>query len=178
MYSNFVYLINCFSYKFPVVDLRFSNKYLSRLKSYVHNKTYSEGFIAEGYVTEECLAFCSCYFKFVETAFNRLVRNVEESMGAVVSITLDSNSWIQAHRYVLFNCVDLGFSNRYLSRLKSYVHNKTYLEDSITEGYIAEECLVFYSRYFKSIETAFNRLVKNVEESTSAMVSITLDSNS
>ena len=73
----------------------------------MHNKTYPEGFIAEGYIAEECLTFCSRYFKSVETAFNRPIRNVEESMGAVVSITLDSNSWIQAHRYVLFNCEEI-----------------------------------------------------------------------
>ena len=70
----------------------------------MHNKTYPEGSIAEGYIAKEYLAFCSRYFKFVETAFNRPVWNVEKSMGAVVSITLDLNSWIQAHRYVLFNC--------------------------------------------------------------------------
>ncbi|XP_075640179.1 uncharacterized protein LOC142611913 [Castanea sativa] len=52
--------------------------YLLRLKSYVHNKTYPEGSIAEGYIAEECLTFCSRYFKFVETAFNRPVRNVED----------------------------------------------------------------------------------------------------
>ena len=108
MYINFVYLINCFSHQFPVVDLEFSNRYLSRLKSYVHNKTYPESSIAKGYIAEECLAFYSCYFKSVETAFNRPIRNVEESMGAVVSITLDSNSWIQAHRYVLFNCEEIN----------------------------------------------------------------------
>ena len=68
----------------------------------MHNKTYPEG-----YIVEECLAFCSHYFKSVETAFNRPVRDVEESMGAVVSITLDSNSWIQAHRYMLFNCGEI-----------------------------------------------------------------------
>ena len=107
MYSNFVYLINCFSHQFPVVDLGFSNRYLSRLKFYVHNKTYPEGSIAEGYRAEECLTFCSRYFKFVETVFNRPVRNVEESIGAVVSITLDSNSWIQAYCYVLFNCEEI-----------------------------------------------------------------------
>ena len=73
----------------------------------MHNKTYPEGSIAEKYIAEECLAFCSRYFKSVETAFNRPVRNVEVSMGAVVSITLDSNSWIQAHRYVLFNCEEI-----------------------------------------------------------------------
>ena len=70
----------------------------------MHNKTYLEGSIAKGYIAEECLTFGSSYFKSVETALNRSVSNVEKSMGAVVSITLDSNSWIQAHCYVLFNC--------------------------------------------------------------------------
>ena len=60
----------CLTYQFPVVDLGFSNRYLSRLKSYVHNKTYLEGSIVKGYIVEECLAFYSCYFKFVEIAFN------------------------------------------------------------------------------------------------------------
>ena len=71
------------------------------------NKNYLEGSIAEGYIAKECLTFRSRYFKSVETVFNRPVRNVEESTGAVVSITLDSNSWIQAHRYVLFNCEEI-----------------------------------------------------------------------
>ena len=73
----------------------------------MHNKTYPEGCVAEGYMVEECLTFCSRYFKSVETVFNRPVRDVEESTGAVVSITLDSNSWIQAHPYVLFNCEEI-----------------------------------------------------------------------
>ena len=73
----------------------------------MHNKTYPEGSIAKEYIAKECLTFCSRYFKSVETAFNRPIRNVEASMGAVVSITLDSNSWIQAHRYVLFNCEEI-----------------------------------------------------------------------
>ena len=97
----------CLTYRFPVVDLGFSNRFLPRLKSYVHNKTYPKGSIAKGYIAEECLAFYSRYLKSVETVFNRPVRNVEESMGAMVSITLDSNSWIQAHRYVLFNCEEI-----------------------------------------------------------------------
>ena len=70
----------------------------------MHNKTYPKDSITRGYIAEECLAVCSCYFKSVEIAFDRSVKNVKESMGAVVSITLDSNSWIQAYRYVLFNC--------------------------------------------------------------------------
>ena len=73
----------------------------------MHNKTYPEGPIVEEYIAEECLAFCSRYFKSVETALNWPVRNAEESMGAVVRITLDSNSWIQAYHYVLFNCEEI-----------------------------------------------------------------------
>ena len=92
MYNNFIYLINCFSHQFPVVDLRFFNRYLLRLKSYMYNKTYPEDSIAKGHIVEECLAFCSSYFKSVEIAFNRPIRNVKESMSAIVSITLDSNS--------------------------------------------------------------------------------------
>ncbi|KAH7842091.1 hypothetical protein Vadar_001397 [Vaccinium darrowii] len=49
---------------------------------------------------------------------------------------------------------------RYLQRLKSYVRNKAYPEASIAEGYMAEECLTFCSRYFESVETLFNRPVK------------------
>ncbi|KAL4298991.1 hypothetical protein AHAS_Ahas17G0056200 [Arachis hypogaea] len=33
--------------------------YLGHLKSYVRNKAKSEGSIAEGYVVEEALTFCS-----------------------------------------------------------------------------------------------------------------------
>ena len=73
----------------------------------MHNKTYLEDFIAKGYIAEECITFCSHYFKSIETIFNRPVRNVKESMGAMMSITLDSNSWIQAHRYVQFNCEEI-----------------------------------------------------------------------
>ena len=73
----------------------------------MHNKTYLEDFIAKGYIAEECITFCSHYFKSIKIEFNQPVRNVEESISMVVSITLDSNSWIQAHRYVLFNCEEI-----------------------------------------------------------------------
>jgi len=41
--------------------------------------------------------------------------------------------------------------------LKSYVRNRAQPEGSIAEGYIAEECLTFSSRYLHGIETRFNR---------------------
>ncbi|XP_073107189.1 uncharacterized protein [Elaeis guineensis] len=46
---------------------------------------------------------------------------------------------------------------RYLVHLKDYVRNRTYPKGSIVEGYIADECLTFYSRYFQGVETIFSR---------------------
>ena len=37
------------------------------------------------------------------------------------------------------------------------MHNKTYPEDSIAEGYIAEECTTFCSIYLNNVETKYNR---------------------
>ncbi|KAL9668754.1 hypothetical protein QQ045_006294 [Rhodiola kirilowii] len=53
-------------------------RYLRNLKSYVNNKAKPEGSIAEGYVAEECLTFCSRYLSGVETHFNREERNFDE----------------------------------------------------------------------------------------------------
>ena len=41
---------------------------------------------------------------------------------------------------------------RYLGNLKSYVKNRNRPETSIAEGYLAEECLVFCSRYLNDRE--------------------------
>ncbi len=46
-------------------------RYLNRLKDYVRNAVKPEGSIAEGYVVDEALTFCSRYFDDVETRFNR-----------------------------------------------------------------------------------------------------------
>ena len=92
-------------------------RYLMRLKSYVRNKAQPEGSIAEGYIKDECLTFCSRYFEGVETIFNRPPRNDEQirekemyilnsggrKLGKVEIIELDYNSFAQAHRYVLLN---------------------------------------------------------------------------
>nr|GFA68133.1 hypothetical protein [Tanacetum cinerariifolium] len=52
---------------------------------------------------------------------------------------------------------------RYLMQLKSHVRNNAQPEGSIAEGYIKEECLNFFSRYFKGVETPFNRPLRNDE---------------
>nr|GEX38274.1 hypothetical protein [Tanacetum cinerariifolium] len=92
-------------------------RYLMQLKSYVRNKTQLEGPIAEGYIKEECLNFCSRYFKGVETPFNHPLRNDENvfekemymfnssgrKLGKVEILELDGKCLAQAHRYVLLN---------------------------------------------------------------------------
>ena len=47
------------------------------------------------------------------------------------------------------------------THIKSYVRNKSRLEGSITEGYIAEECTFFYLRYLYDIETKHDREERN-----------------
>ena len=54
-------------------------RYMKKLKNYVGNKARSEGSIAEGYVADEALTFCSMYFQDIETRFNRLDRNEDIS---------------------------------------------------------------------------------------------------
>ena len=51
--------------------------------------------------------------------------------------------------------------DRYLRTLKSYVHNKSRPEGSITKGYIAKECATFCSRYLHDVETKHDHEEKN-----------------
>lgn len=95
-------------------------RYLGVLKSYVRNRSRPEGSIAEGYIAEECLTFCSMYLhERVDTRFSRLQRNFD-NVGTELQcsstltkhgrplwngemFTLEETTWVQAHRYVLFN---------------------------------------------------------------------------
>ena len=59
-------------------------------------------------------------------------------------------------------CVSLHMVyNRYLRTLKSYVRNKAYPEGCITEGYLAEECATFCSRYLNDVETKYSCCDRN-----------------
>ena len=98
------------------------------MKSFVRNRSCPEGSIAEGYLAEECLVFCSRYTNDgVKTRFNRYGKNgdmvttdnetspifpkighptVWKRRNKDKSFTLDHESLVQAHRYTLFNCED------------------------------------------------------------------------
>ena len=61
-------------------------RYMKKLKNYVGNKARPEGSIAEGYIADEALTFCSMYFKDVETRFNRPDRNADEVIPRKLSV--------------------------------------------------------------------------------------------
>ncbi|OMO52139.1 Zinc finger, CCHC-type [Corchorus capsularis] len=102
-----------FRWMYPV------ERFLLKLGSYLRNKRYPEGSIAEGYLAEECLTFCSRYLEGIETRFSRLGRNVGvvenelhsnylfqsggQSKGKVEVVELDPRALVQAHQYVLFH---------------------------------------------------------------------------
>jgi hypothetical protein len=45
-------------------------RYLQTLKGYVRNKAHPEGSIAEGYISEECMTFCSRFLEDIDTKLN------------------------------------------------------------------------------------------------------------
>ena len=53
------------------------------LKGYVCNKACPEGSIAEGYITDESLTFCSMYLHDVENLFSRPERNYDADVTSV-----------------------------------------------------------------------------------------------
>jgi len=70
----------------------------------VRNRRYPEGSIAEGYITDECLTFCSRYLDDdIQTKFNKPARSLDGPIRDGVMTSLDPLTWEQAHRYVLFN---------------------------------------------------------------------------
>jgi hypothetical protein len=92
---------------------------MGNLKGHVHTRSHVEGSIAEGYLFEETLTFCSRYLDG-ETRFNRGGRNDGDLDMEIASATpffhnsgrglagkcqvmLEYKTWLQAHKYVLFN---------------------------------------------------------------------------
>ncbi|XP_020262532.1 uncharacterized protein LOC109838506 [Asparagus officinalis] len=61
-----------FRWMYPV------ERQLYTYKSYIRNRARPEGSIAEGYIADECMTFCSRYLKGFETKFNHLERNYED----------------------------------------------------------------------------------------------------
>ncbi|XP_059454976.1 uncharacterized protein LOC132185188 [Corylus avellana] len=86
---------------------------LGKHKRSVPNKPRPEGSIAEAYLVDECLTFCSMYLRGIETRWNRKERNVDgcleemkqgldvfsqrvRPLGAAKYVTLDENIFARA----------------------------------------------------------------------------------
>ncbi|XP_076926567.1 uncharacterized protein LOC143589798 [Bidens hawaiensis] len=64
-------------------------RYLGHLKRYVRNKAKPEGSIAEGYVVEEAINFCSHYLRGVESKLEKRGRNDDNTSSDARSFVLD-----------------------------------------------------------------------------------------
>ncbi|KAL2933726.1 Glycogen phosphorylase [Bienertia sinuspersici] len=91
-----------------------------RFKGYVRNNSRPEGSIAEGYIIEECMVFCSMYLHDIETSYNQPKRNADEEyndyegqlifassgvpLGKAKCRSLTKKDLTQVREYVLKNC--------------------------------------------------------------------------
>ena len=89
-------------------------------KSYVRNKAYPEGSIANGYIEYECLTFCSRYMSKIATQFNQIDRNetiehtqhhslsvfsrVGKPLGSPNIKKMSIDEWKEAQLYILKKC--------------------------------------------------------------------------
>ncbi|GJY09752.1 transposon protein, CACTA, En/Spm sub-class [Tanacetum coccineum] len=93
------------------------------LKGYVTNKARPEGCIAQRYIENECVTFCSMYLNDVDTVFNKSERNDEmihpggeisvfsskgRPIGGYKSCDLSEAELMKIHTYILNNCPEMG----------------------------------------------------------------------
>lgn len=91
-------------------------RYLAKLKSYVRNRSKPEGSIAEGYLAEECVTFCSRFLggdggmenSMYSTNLEPCPAEVQYHIGTRKNkdgkiFKLKEIEWEATHRYVLFN---------------------------------------------------------------------------
>ncbi|KAJ9566906.1 LOW QUALITY PROTEIN: hypothetical protein OSB04_002872 [Centaurea solstitialis] len=92
-------------------------------KRYVRNRACPEGSIAEAYVVNEALTFCSMYFRGIETRFNRPERNDDRPVGPPfgkrTTLSLDPQLKRKAEWYILNNCTEIeDYINEHINELK------------------------------------------------------------
>ena len=95
----------------------FTERYMGKMKGSVNCRSHPEGSIAEAYVFDESLTFCSRYLRGCTTEFNRPTRHEDNNnrtkdkylivlgrpLSASAITQLELTTWTQAQRCVLFN---------------------------------------------------------------------------
>jgi len=107
---------------------------MGKLKGHVRTRSHPEGSIAEGYLFDECLTFCSRYLEGCETRFSYgfsrtaipdangaqsssmpFFNNNGRYLAGKLTVTLDHKTLVQSHRYVLFNYGNIDPYLRYVT---------------------------------------------------------------
>ncbi|XP_071680471.1 uncharacterized protein [Lolium perenne] len=106
----------------------------------VRNRAYPEGSIAEGYIADECLTFCSRFLKGIDKSSSTSINtNLEEenylfdsfgdTIGSVQDMKFDGKTLIQAHRYVLRHIDELeDFRGEFIEEEKRRLKKSTITE--------------------------------------------------
>ncbi|XP_047268139.1 uncharacterized protein LOC124898547 [Capsicum annuum] len=109
-------------------------RYLGTIKSYVRNRACPEGSIAEAYIANECLKFCSRYLEGGDSRsyWSRkcdgeiqhetskeecLFPSTGESYGQEDVFEMDDKTLLEEHRHVLFDC-DFEVVENYKKQVK------------------------------------------------------------
>ncbi|KMZ69495.1 hypothetical protein ZOSMA_211G00040 [Zostera marina] len=100
-------------------------RYLLTLKKYVRTRSHPEGSIAEKYLVDESMTFCSRFLHNVETKSNRTERYIDGYYDASTHTSLTKLKHGQVHRYIIFNLDIIEiFRNLYIDDLKQrYVYD-------------------------------------------------------
>ena len=82
-------------------------RYMKVLKGYVHNHNWPEGCVAECYLVEEAVEFCTKYLSGTHAIGIPKNNNYDNKFGRPItggrSTNIDHKLWLQAHHYVLEN---------------------------------------------------------------------------
>nr|XP_033511816.1 uncharacterized protein LOC104095489 [Nicotiana tomentosiformis] len=143
---------------------------LGHFKFFVRNKAQPEGSIAEGYLAEESLTFCSRYIEDIEIRFNRPRRirddpNVTEPSGtssifpqlgkpasASITFPLTDMQKLQAHRYVLLNC---AIVTPFVDKFRQYIRRSSRRRPSPTkiERRVNKEFVDWFQKWIMNPDT-------------------------
>ncbi|XP_025608126.1 uncharacterized protein [Arachis hypogaea] len=153
-------------------------RYLGRLKQFVRNRAQAEGSIAEGYLSEEILTFCSRYLDDIETRMTRPVRvddqpsgvipdacetmfpKIGKEVGAATHFKLSQMEQHQAHRHVLVNCEAVSeFIDSFRQKTKRMLRGQTRSQSKI-DSIVHKEFVQWFKQKVPMESTEYSNEIK------------------
>ncbi|XP_028076512.1 uncharacterized protein LOC114278612 isoform X2 [Camellia sinensis] len=154
----------------------FVYRYLMTLKSYMRNQSHPEGSIAQGYLVEECMTFCSRYLHDVESKLHQPLRNCDvndnpeilmgRALGKGKGFVLDNTTWVQAHRYMLFNIAAVV---PYREEHREFIkRSHRHLRDYDVDRRHNDEFPKWFNSHILSMSSSFDHSSSESEQSSSS----------